>query len=266
MEIGNIHISNAPHIQIDHNREPRQDDRPDFKSFLPNPDINIITKSKEVDENIVISPEADETKIILTKYRTTLNLLLGFKDAFIEEATMFLGESGRSYVMSLNEDVQKRNDVLARLIPETFKQRVLAWAINYKLFLVIDMLQQDYTIENKQQMRNQYLNTAKQVIAYAFHDSHWSQVIDDVRETVKNSEMEYYEKKLLTIKQKIVRVGDMPNHRDRVNALNILNKYIEEFASNYYTNSFPINEHSMDRLKKLVDYINKEHSLRLELV
>jgi len=266
VEIGSIHISNTPHIQIDHNREHRKEDRPDFKTFLPNPDIKIVDKSKEVDDGAAISPEANETKIVLSKYRTSMNLLLGYKDAFMEEITLLLGETGRSYVMSLNEDIPTRNDALTRAIPETFKQRVLAWAISYKLFLVVDMLQPGYTIEHKQQTRNQYLNNVKQVITYAFHDSHWAQVIDDVRETVKNSEMEYYEKKLLTLKQKIARVGEMPNHRDRVAALNILNKYIEEFASNYYTNTFPVNDYSMDRLKKLIDIINREHSLRLELV
>ncbi len=267
MEIGNIQLPNAPHIQIDARREERRDpDRPNFKDFLPNPDVTIVNKSENLGDGAVVNLEANENKIILNQYRTTYNLLLGYKDAFVEEVNLLLGETGRSYFNTFNEDVISKNEMLARLIPESFKKRILGWAINYKLYVVVETLNPDFSIEHKRQIQNIYLNNVKQVIVYAFHDVHWSQVIEDIRETIRSAEINYYDKKLTTLKQKIVKIGETSNHRERLQVLSMVNKYIAEFASNYYTGTFPINDYSMDRLKKLVEYVNKQHALHLEIV
>lgn len=266
MEIGKVIIPNAPHIQIDSRREERDPDRPNFKDFLQNPDVTIINKSEDIRNGVTIIDEANDNKIILNQFRTTYNLLLGYKDSFLEEINLMLGENGRTYMVSFNEDVPSKNEMLARIIPESFKKRILGWALNYKLYVVVETLNPEFSIEHKRQIQNIYLNDTKQVIAYAFHDVHWAQVIDDVRESIRNTEMNYYDKKLITLKQKIVKIGETATHRERLEVLSQVNKYIAEFAKNYYTGSFPVNDHSMSRLKQLVEFINKQHSLHLEIV
>jgi hypothetical protein len=266
MEIGNIHIPNAPHIQIDHRKEERDPDRLNFKDFLPNPDVSIVNRAEEVRDGTAIKAEVNENKIILNQFRTTHNIILGFKDAFMEEIHLLLGETGKAYLFQVDDDAPIRNEQLARMIPESFKKRVIAWAINYKLYVVVEMLNPDYTIEHKRQIRNIYLNDSKPIISYVFHDIHWSQVIDDIRDAIRTSEIDYYDKKLMTLKQKIVKIGETGTHNERIQTLRMVNRYITEFASNYYTGTFPINEHSMDRLKKLVQHINKTKSLHLEIV
>ncbi|MDD4527162.1 MAG: hypothetical protein PHF25_03885 [Candidatus Margulisbacteria bacterium] len=266
MEIGSINISNTPHIQIDSRREEKDLDRPNFKDFLPNPDVTIINRSEEVRDGAAVVNEVNENKIILNQYRTTYNLLLGQKESFIKEVNLMLGESGRTYLHTFNEDVPSKNEMLDRIIPESFKKRVLGWALNYKLYVVVEMLNPNFSIEHKKQVRNIYLNNVKQVLAYSFHDVHWAQVVDDIRESIRSTEIVYYEKKLITLKQKIVKIGETVNQRERMQALSMTNKYIAEFASNYYTGTFPVNDHSMDRLKQLVEYINKQHAMHLEIV
>ncbi len=266
MEIGSIHIPNAPHIQIDARREERDLERPKFKDFLPNPDVTFINKSEEVRDGAAVGPEANESKIILNQYKTTYNLMLGYKDSFLEEINLMLGETGRAYFHGYNEDVPYNNEMLARIIPESLKKRVLGWAINYKLYVVVEMLNPEFSIEYKRQMRNIYLNNTKPVIVYAFHDVHWAQVIDDIRENIRTTEMNYYQKKFITLKQKIVKIGEATSLRERTLAVHMVNKYISEFASSYYTGTFPVNDYSMGKLKQLVEYINKQHATHLEIV
>lgn len=266
MEIGNVYIPNTPHVQIDSKKEEQGFERPNFKDFLPNPDVHVVNRTEEIRDGVAVSPETNETKIILNQYRTTMNLLLEYKNSFLEEITLMLGETGRAYLHSFNEDVPSKNEMLARLIPESLKKRVIGWAISYKLYVVVEMLNPELSIEHKRQIRNIYLNNVKQVFAYVLHDIHWAQVVDDIRFNVKESEIHYYEKKLLTLRQKIVGIGETANSRERTLSLTRLNKYIAEFASNYYIGTFPINEHSMNRLKQLVEHINKQHSLHLEIV
>jgi hypothetical protein len=259
MEIHNFYMSTTPHIQIDAQKGVIEKDIIDFKDLLPNPDVNIIYKSDETKENHLISPEVNENKIIINQYRTTINLLQAHKDNFMEEVSLILGDISR-YNMS------ESNDVFPKVIPASLKKRVLAWVYIYKLYVLIESLHPEYTIEHKKQLKNIYLNDVKQVVSFVFQDVHWTHIIEEVKEKIKNEELTKFDKRFQDIKQKILDMGGILTHSQRVEELRKLNSYIVNFASMYHTQTFPINNYSFDRLKLLVSKVNKEHALHLEIV
>ena len=90
MQVNQPHI---PHIQIDR-FEPVKDDEPRSRKVVNNPDVDIISSPDQVGDGKAIFAEGSDRIINLSRYRTSMDILMTFRKKLQSELSFFLEKYG----------------------------------------------------------------------------------------------------------------------------------------------------------------------------
>jgi len=255
-------VTNTPHIQISTPLKTEQE--LGTKTVLNNPDVSILNNIDEIQDGAGLSPVLKDDTIILSKYVTNLNKLNESKKELLSEYFFILNNEQKTNFVVQDRIITNKKQI-ARLLPEEFKQRVLAWAQNYKLFVVIETAERTYNIEQKQQIRSNYVDQAGELIAQVFTDMSWRVILDDIKSSIKTTEIYFYEDKLLRLEKKIKRLAVLAGTTEKSYTIRDINNNIFDLAKRYYTRSFPLNPSSQDFIKQLISEHNQFSVFKIKL-